>query len=221
MRWVRRAIVVACILLFAAGLNIVIAWVWWGRAVASGTREIPPTLLASPVGVWPEPSGPWPAPRVATVSCTGFDATTHVVKARWTSSGLVTSEANSDVARTRLEIRIGVPFRCASKVVRQENWFVPIPPGHVRAANVDDGVLIPGMPPGITLPIRPIWSGFIANTALIAIALFLAERLLGRVMRWLAPWKRLRMARRLCGDCGYDRRGLAGGTACPECGTVR
>lgn len=62
------------------------------------------------------------------------------------------------------------------------------------------------------LPLRPIWPGLLANTAIFA-----------------APWavllfgvplarRAVRRKRGLCEGCGYSRRGLPAGTNCPECG---
>ncbi len=61
------------------------------------------------------------------------------------------------------------------------------------------------------LPIRPIWSGFVSNTVLYAIVLWLLT---------LGPFTLRRVIRRkrgLCIKCGYDLRG-AEHDVCPECG---
>lgn len=61
------------------------------------------------------------------------------------------------------------------------------------------------------LPYRPMWSGLAIDTALFGAAwalLFLAAPA-------LRAWRR-RKGR--CGACGYDLRGLATSTPCPECG---
>ncbi len=54
-------------------------------------------------------------------------------------------------------------------------------------------------------PIKPHWPGFLINTLIYALIIWLCTR----------PWRRLRAARGLCPHCAYDVRGL---TTCPECG---
>ena len=54
--------------------------------------------------------------------------------------------------------------------------------------------------------------GFALNT------LFYAAVLLGVVEGVAFARRRARGGRGLCPSCGYDREGLAGGAACPECG---
>lgn len=58
----------------------------------------------------------------------------------------------------------------------------------------------------------PVWPGFLINT------LFFAA-IVGLCL-WGAVSLRMRWRRRegVCEACGYDRRGLAVGAACPECG---
>jgi hypothetical protein len=217
VRRVRQVLTTILVLLISAGVNLVIAWVLLDVAVAGGTTMVPPTILSTPIGAWPEPSVAWPAPHVTTVSCTAFDSTVYAVRAKWTPTGFVAVGANPDVSRFWQDIRVGVPFRCASQAIRAETWHVPVPPGHVPAARTDDGLPVLG----INWPCRPIWPGFIANTVVIALPLVLAVRLYATFMRWLAPQRRFRVANGLCGGCGYDRRGLACDAACPECGEPR
>jgi hypothetical protein len=69
----------------------------------------------------------------------------------------------------------------------------------------------------IVLPLRPIWSGFVINTALWALVLWplviLAAMALGFV-RGFRRWHRRRMGP--CPQCAYDLKGkLEAG--CPEC----
>lgn len=61
------------------------------------------------------------------------------------------------------------------------------------------------------LPYRPLWLGFAVNTVLYS-ALWMPALCAGVIRR---AW-RLRHGR--CLACGYDRRGLAAGARCPECG---
>lgn len=54
-------------------------------------------------------------------------------------------------------------------------------------------------------PIKPLWPGFLVNSFIYALIIWLCTR----------PWRRLRAARGLCPTCAYDARGV---TICPECG---
>jgi hypothetical protein len=68
--------------------------------------------------------------------------------------------------------------------------------------------------PKRVLPLRPLWLGMTANTALYAAAVWLAGPgpfVLRRVLRRRRGW---------CPACGYDLRGKAAG-GCPECGWDR
>lgn len=62
------------------------------------------------------------------------------------------------------------------------------------------------------IPLRPIWPGFLLNSAAFASLLFLVLRAPRAVRR------AIRRRRGRCGACGYDRAGLAPHAACPECG---
>ncbi len=62
------------------------------------------------------------------------------------------------------------------------------------------------------LPYRPLWPGFLANTAIYALALWLP-------FFGATAWRRARRRRRnRCPACGYSRAGLAAHAPCPECG---
>ncbi|MEQ9097115.1 MAG: hypothetical protein RIE32_12725 [Phycisphaerales bacterium] len=64
-----------------------------------------------------------------------------------------------------------------------------------------------------TLAVLPIWPGFLLNTLLYALLLFVPARIPRAVRR------ALRRRRGRCIRCGYDRSGLDPDAACPECGT--
>jgi hypothetical protein len=62
------------------------------------------------------------------------------------------------------------------------------------------------------LPTRILPLGFVLNT------LFYAAVLLGVVECVASARRRVRRGKGRCPSCGYDRAGLAEGSACPECG---
>ncbi len=66
--------------------------------------------------------------------------------------------------------------------------------------------------PGLVLPLLPRWPEFIINTAFWAGVLWLV---FGGAA-WLRGLWRIRQGR--CAACGYDLRGLAPRSTCPECG---
>jgi hypothetical protein len=70
------------------------------------------------------------------------------------------------------------------------------------------------LPNGHFLPLLPVWPGLAVDTVVFAAAWFGAIMLAGRVRRMR------RRSRGLCDACGYDRRGIADGAACPECGAT-
>jgi hypothetical protein len=66
-----------------------------------------------------------------------------------------------------------------------------------------------GEVPARMLPWPPVWTGWLANNALFALAWLLLLFLSG-----VRGWWRRRRGR--CARCGYDLRSMAG--VCPECG---
>jgi len=62
------------------------------------------------------------------------------------------------------------------------------------------------------LPLRPIWTGLAINTVFYAALWLIPFGGVGIVRRWR------RRRRGQCTGCAYDRKGIAPGQPCPECG---
>jgi hypothetical protein len=63
------------------------------------------------------------------------------------------------------------------------------------------------------MPLRPLWLGLLVNSVFYGLFLWLLWFTPRRIVRG-----RSRRRRGLCVRCEYDLRGLAAGSACPECG---
>lgn len=83
--------------------------------------------------------------------------------------------------------------------------------GHIHRFEFKGRDLDPG---SVYLPWLPLWPGFALNT------LFYAAIAWGLWQVPLAIRRRRRRRLNRCGKCGYDRAGLAGDAACPECGAT-
>jgi hypothetical protein len=102
------------------------------------------------------------------------------------------------------EVSAGLPRRAFSGIFAQgaSSTAVIAPPVSLTRP----GTGVRALPLGI-LPL-----GFALNT------LFYAAVLLGVVEGVAFARRRVRRAKGRCPSCGYDRAGLAEGSACPECG---
>jgi hypothetical protein len=123
-------------------------------------------------------------------------------------------EKREDVSRVDTAAH-GWPWRCLAS----ESWMIKAPtfrpglwPMQYREVLRGNLVLAETTSGRTIMPLRPVWGGLAADVAL-----------------WSAGWLVLlrgfeigRAARRRragrCASCGYDRRGLDAGAACPECG---
>lgn len=109
----------------------------------------------------------------------------------------------------------GWPWRCLAS----ESWTVKVMQVHPTSAGggyceVLKGNLVLGQTSrGRTImPLRPIWPGLLADTVAWGAAWFV-------VLAAVSGARSLMRRRRgRCAACGYDRRGLGAGVACPECG---
>jgi len=71
-------------------------------------------------------------------------------------------------------------------------------------------------PPATGLPWKPLWLPFLANSLILGVPLTLAGFGVSRAAR--AGLAKFRGQSDRCPRCGYPRKGLARGAACPECG---
>ena len=71
-------------------------------------------------------------------------------------------------------------------------------------------------PPATGLPWKPLWLPFLANSLILGLPLTLAGVGAARAAR--AGLAKFRGRGDRCPRCGYPRKGLARGAACPECG---
>jgi hypothetical protein len=103
----------------------------------------------------------------------------------------------------------GWPWRCVHGVVQTDELSLK----GGRWAFWQQGVWLPRTT-GPLLEFRILWMGAAADVLVFGTALWG----IGAGCSWARRSRRIR--RGLCAACGYDRRGLAGPMACPECGTV-
>ena len=107
----------------------------------------------------------------------------------------------------------GFPLRALSDWTQMREGPDPALAMHVKGGRVSLDWL-PWKPDGVhRLPIRPLWPGFALNT------LFYAALAWAFWQLPLAIRGRRRRSKGLCVRCGYDRKGIGGGSPCPECGT--
>jgi hypothetical protein len=204
-RWTLKVALVGVCMLAGA----VATWgVAWGCALWA-----PRTAIRShPGGAWPaEVPADWPPPGIE-VSSRGPGTFSYV----WENSGYILRESQ-DGTRTVLttptvrqytirRFRAGWPA-FALRLERRSGQHGPISTGVLRVLESQTAnANIPGLPTRI-LPL-----GFALNT------LFYAAVLLGIVEGPAFARRRVRRGRGRCPSCGYDRAGLAEGSACPECG---
>ncbi len=117
---------------------------------------------------------------------------------------------------------------------RAEEGFMNSPPTAQPGTAIRDGVRFNGWdgwwPPSwgpaswhefgwdTLVPIRPLWLGFMINTVFYGVGFWLLWFGLFRGPGMIRRGVRRRRGR--CVKCGYDLRGNAAGSACPECGVA-
>jgi len=127
------------------------------------------------------------------------------------------------------EIRtFGWPLRCLAVYGNSEERSAFTPDGDEvawRHRSKSDGILayspIGDWPPVSALPAtglpwKPLWLPFLANSLILGMPLTLASVGVSRAAR--AGLAKLRGRGDRCARCGYPRKGLDRGAACPECG---
>lgn len=98
-------------------------------------------------------------------------------------------------------------------------WYDIKPITHAGSYPVEGGILLGNAGNRVlwklrALPLRPIWSGLLVNTAFYAALWFIPLGGVGLVRR------RRRRRRGWCPGCAYDRDGLTSQQPCPECGLM-
>jgi len=115
---------------------------------------------------------------------------------------------------TRLIETCGWPLACCYAITTIA--YDPVTSG--RKASINGGIRLETLggnlsvrrtQPPSTLPYRPIWKGYVTNSAI----WFVAIQAITAIWRWRYTWTRLR--RGDCVQCGYHVGGLE---RCPECG---
>jgi len=66
--------------------------------------------------------------------------------------------------------------------------------------------------PEVWLPLRPLWWGLVLDSLVYGTAILAGWTVIAQCRSWL------RVRRRRCAHCGYDRTGITSEAACPECG---
>jgi hypothetical protein len=125
----------------------------------------------------------------------------------------------NDKTTTVRTMRAGWPIRAMSLTDRYVQQVVGLPGAGMRGAETeshDYGLRLPLMQGTHslgnrgTVPLRPLWPGFLVDTAFWGGAAFIVWSVPGFVRR------RARRRRGRCVRCGYELKGLA---VCPECGS--
>ena len=189
-RWILRVLI---LLALGASANLIAAAaIWWQLDYY---QPMPSTTF--PIHEWPLPGyvkKAWPPP------------TEEWRCIRWASTS---QRATSSTLEHAISIdSIGWPMRCLRKVMVFDGT------GAARAVVCPEGWLLADHWSKWSdhIPTRVLPLAFVANTLFYSAC--------GGVP-WLTAAAGRRSRRRrgnVCGTCGYDRRGLATNTNCPECG---
>lgn len=206
MRFLRVSLV-----LLIVGLLISLATAW------GCLRWIPSAPRQLPLGLPPKPNDPLVSrmaqygsfDKFGVLPAGGYGWDLQMVLASDSKKSHL-SRGNKQRQNYLVYVRAGWPWRCLDG----EAWTLKGETSLHGAVAISSGPLAKSAGGGqVVYPLRPIWSGLLADTALFAGAI-------GAV--WfgvvLIRHRRRREYGR-CGHCGYDLRGqLAGNCRCPECG---
>jgi hypothetical protein len=213
----RRTFILATCLVLGIAISIAVAW----RVAMSSRRQFKDQAVAWPTptpGVYivdvsaHEPG--WTEHTYSTVNT--LSSTDHEINVGVGIDSLVTVPlSTAPIPTEAIEYRgcnqiivssAGFPFRC----VHHAHWYRGNGLGWTPIA--DRGFLTIRALSDAPLPAAPLWPGLIADTAIYA-AFCWAALVCVPVTR-----RAVRHRRNLCVACAYDRRGLAPGAPCPECG---
>lgn len=211
------AVVIFALLGTAANLAVAWAFVYWTVV----PWPMSATRMTTAIERWPIPvASDWPGNamvisrwvspgvEIKDLSATVRTVQTETTQAGVTNYGMSVTLAGWPVhcfaaARKDVLNRVGSP----TMTMRQPShaWGLEIPPDQSAGRS--------GSSPRL-LPARPVMPGFLLNTALYGVTLWLLWALPMAVIRW-----RRRRQPGACISCGYDLRGAAH-ERCPECGTT-
>ena len=186
-------------------LCVASAWGPW-IAVSAGWRPNAdrPLFGRSLPLEWPlPPPGNWPPTKAEVYEDRWF------AESRWIERSEGFDDQNIWHSRRVMGVwAFGTPMRCLAR-----GGYSPGPNQGVRFGEWT--VNLPGIADPVELPIRPLWPGFLINTAFFAVCAWTLTIPLNvvRLMR-----KSGRRRRGQCVKCGYNVRST-GGPICPECGT--
>ena len=201
-------------LALGAAINVGMAWgfacvFWrWYEGVALGTVSqwiAAEHLEVRAIPIWPvQAPEHWPEAPTEAIAIRGFGwdyTTTH-------------ASDETCYARRMAESRYGLPCRSLAGITLDEasmNLTGPYDEWFSWNSPAIDRLLTSGAC-RVLLPLRPLWPGFAINTLFYAASAWLVWRIVPLTKRW----RRRRAGR--CTNCGYDLRGIAAGSICPECG---
>ncbi len=198
--------------LLAVGLvvNVCVAWTFavlpskdkssiWQAANAAGRKGIP-------IGKWPlrVPSGDIDYVEMEAIEWSEFGVTLHSCAMQLPSAVHISQVVASEVgfpARSLVHLYV---YGLDSKLDPTSRYAKPLEIPWPSRKNPPIGKVL--------LPLAPLWPGFALNT------IFYAALAWGLWHVPLAIRRRRRRRNGLCVRCGYDLKGLASGSPCPECG---
>jgi hypothetical protein len=193
-----------------AGAVCTVAVAWTATLLSPDSLMRQPRLLTDQPWPWPQRPNMAPDPSEPIMLIAGVGLNQRRGVATWRDL-----PESAPIAVYPFGAFAGLPFRALCSQTYWGSWSGgtsgPIPP--VQSAQLDwawRGLpTYSGPDSWRTLPLRPLWAGFLADTALWGACIGRSSIAVRRLRR------RSRLRRRLCADCGHALGGL---TSCPECG---